>query len=75
MSDAVDENSAPRLSPCPCGAEAVWYRVVLAAAHKPPGQALKALAADDFYEDLCEECFRSAVPQEDRAGWKRLAED
>jgi len=39
---------------------------------KPTGQAVTVMSADDFYEDLCDECFRQAIPPDERQGWKRL---
>jgi hypothetical protein len=71
-SDAEERDDAPeRLAPCPCGEDAVWYRV------KPPespraGRALAPLNADESGENLCDACFPLAVPPDRRSGWARL---
>jgi len=59
------------LAPCPCGADAVWYRI------KPPstptrGRAFGNLTADDMNDNLCDACYLLAVSEELRSGWKRL---
>lgn len=53
----------PKLTRCPCGAVAVWYCVVLYV------QGGDVMRAHDFYDDLCDDCFRSTVADEDREGW------
>ena len=73
---STENEGAPLLTACPCGQDAAWYRVVLFA-HLDPrkpaaGQAVTFMSADDFYEDLCDECFRQAIPPDERQGWKRL---
>jgi hypothetical protein len=67
-----DRDDAPtRLAPCPCGEDAVWYRVT------PPetpraGRALAPVNAAESGDNLCDACFPLAIPPEGRAGWARL---
>lgn len=74
---STENEGPPQLTPCPCSEDAVWYRVVLFPRWnphgEPAGQAVTVMSADDFYEDLCDACFRQAIPPDDRDGWKRLA--
>ena len=65
------EPSAEDLTPCPCGRSACWYRVV-PHPFKPGRGPVEVMAADDFYDDLCEECFGRVVPEEEREGWMRV---
>ena len=71
MGGTVEEH--PILTPCPCGEDAVWYRVVLAPDLTPGrGKAVSAMKANDFYEDLCDECFRAAFGADERDGWVHI---
>ena len=58
--------------PCPCGADATWYKVAMEP-EKAPEHAVCLLRDEDFPDNYCQECFVQAVPEEERAGWKRLA--
>lgn len=70
---ASSEDEHPLLTPCPCGEDAVWYRVVMVPNLTPGrGKPISAMVANDFYEDLCDKCFRAAFGVDEQAGWVRL---
>src|SRR5688572_23714554 len=59
------------LVPCPCGEEAVWYKV---ATHpeKAPEHAVCFLMDEVFADNYCDECFVQAVPRAEWRDWERL---
>lgn len=67
------DDEHPDLMPCPCGEDTVWYRVVMVADLTPGrGKAVSAMVANDFYEDLCDECFKAAFGADDMDGWVQI---
>lgn len=61
------------LSPCPCGEKAAYYRAAQPV-HTAPGRgkAVSAMAAGDFHENLCAECFKAAFGTDEQAGWVQV---
>lgn len=66
------EQNAERLSPCPCGNDAVWYRTRQAVPTMERGRAVSDITADSINENLCDGCFRGLIPEEKRDQWTRL---
>ena len=74
--DINDDVTAPvpTLSPCPCGEEAIYYRVAIRPADATGrGKAVSAMTPGDFHENLCADCFRDAFGVDEPAEWVRLA--
>lgn len=57
--------------PCPCGADAVWYRAQTSP-ERVPEEAVCFLTDADFTDNYCEDCFPQAVPPSNRPQWKRI---
>lgn len=60
-----------KLAPCPCGADALWYKVATRP-EEAPEHAVCLLTDDDFADNYCDACFARAVPEAERARWRRL---
>lgn len=60
-----------KLVPCPCGEDAVWYKIATAP-EDAPESAVCLLMDDDFADNYCEDCFPLAVPEAERKGWRRI---
>ena len=76
--DINDDRTAAQpeqgLSPCPCGEKAAYYRAARPLDTTPGrGKAVSAMAANDFHENLCGECFRAAFGADEQDGWVRLS--
>lgn len=80
LNDDLNAVAVAQLGQCPCGENAVWYRVEPSAAlgddavgdANTPTFGVRWLTGSDLTENLCDGCFADAVPESEHPLWKRI---
>ncbi|MBC8136860.1 MAG: hypothetical protein H8F28_13325 [Fibrella sp.] len=79
LNEDLSEIAVAQLGQCPCGENAVWYRIAppllngdVVGDANTPTFGVRWLTGSDLTENLCDGCFADAVPESDHLLWKRV---